>query len=141
MRRNWHKDKYRPASQVCLAVSKTFGQINEENTLREDIENLELELKQIDHLRNCERCMVEAVLGIERYMGSRLPWYLNLINGVDLDGCPQPEDYEIGWYGNDNLPGTTLFIKDRLKWAKQHMEQELQDRQRDLSEVSKTRLF
>lgn len=142
MRRNWTKQKYRPRSQVVLSVAKTFGQINEENILREDIENLEFELQRIDHVRNCERCMTEAVLGIERYMGSRLPWYLDLVNDVsNVDSsfndfsetgngdCPRPEDFDIGWYGNDCRPGTTEFIKARLEWAEKTIRHELSDRQ------------
>ena len=122
-------------------LGKTLGQLQTEHILKDDIENLTFEIKRIEHLRQCERCMIEAVLGIERYMGRRLPWYLNLVNDV-ADGsnnCPRVQDYEIGYYGNDMLPGTTKFIKARLIWAEKVIADELNDREENLNKLSNLR--
>ena len=85
------------------------------------IEELGAELGFNEHLKNCETCRMELCLSVERYMGSRGPWWINLQNGDYLPeqflDCPKLEDYEIGYYGKDNQPGTHKFIKDRMTWA------------------------
>lgn len=142
MRRNWELEKYRPLNQANL-FGKTLAQIRDEKILKEDIENLKLETARIDHLRKCERCMVEVTLSIERYFGRTLPWYLNLINDVaelgEYEDCPKAQNYELGYYGNDFRPGTAKFIKARLMWAEKVIAQELNDREETLNNLSNLR--
>lgn len=122
---------------------KTIGQLQKEEMLKGDIENLESELLSIDHLRGCERCMIEVTLSIERYFGRTLPWYLNLVNDVSYcefnEACPKPENFALGSYGNDCLTGTKDFINARLAWAEKIITKELEDRQNDLEQTSKVR--
>lgn len=140
MKRNWQLEKYRPSNQANLLLGKTVGQLHAESVLKADVDTLENELKRIAHVKECERCKIEAVLGIERYLGGRLPWYLNLVNDVGgQDGCPDVKDYEIGYYGNDCQPGTFKFIEARLAWAEKIMKEELKDRKEHLSEMSNFR--
>ena len=132
-----------PSNQASL-LGKTFGVINKEEKLKEDVDNLKLELERIHHVLTCETCMVEAVLSIERYLGRNLPWYLDLVNGWELPGdpvAPSPNKYEIGCYGNSNFDETSRFIKDRLAWAQNFIEDTLQDVERSLEEVERKRFF
>jgi len=94
------------------------------------------EMREYDHYINCEECLIELQLSVERYLGTRGPWFLNLQNEQFLfDGeeefgeewvCPYPDlpkarDYKIGYYsysGEDTSSEDTIrFIKDRLTWA------------------------
>ena len=99
-------------------------------------------IKWIRHVQNCDGhdgcfCMMEIVLAIERYGGTRLPWFLNLMNDITtllydeeeideefpeeykplLKECPHPRDYKIGSYWTGTSPDTKRFIKDRISWA------------------------
>ena len=77
-------------------------------------------------------------LGIERYMGSRCPWFLDISQGLDFDDeiwenrpphykdCPRATEYKFGSYWTGSSPDTIRFIKDRLEWAKKLYEQEVQ---------------
>lgn len=89
------------------------------------------ELLFIRHLRSCEECRLIAQLDVERYLGTRSVWFLNIQNDVaqdwnededyaadpDFKDCPRVEDYKIGSYWNGSSPDTLRFIDDRLKWA------------------------
>ena len=76
-------------------------------------------------------CMAEVRLGIERYGGSRLPWFLDIINkeyyqeDPRLQGMPQVCDYQIGSYWTGDSDDTVRFIKDRMAWAEEHLRWEL----------------
>ena len=96
-------------------------------------------IKWIRHVQNCDghdgcHCMLEIVLSIERYMGSRLPWFLDLVNDItmmlefededdfpeeleQIRECPHTRDYKIGSYWTGTSPDTIRFIKDRMSWA------------------------
>ena len=87
------------------------------------IKELAGEIKFIRHARNCERCLVELQLDVERYMGSRLLWYLNLQNEEYMfedprfSDRPKLENYRIGSYWTGCSDDTVRFIKDRMNWA------------------------
>lgn len=77
-------------------------------------------------------------------MGERGPWYLNLMNNIDevpeeFDGCPKVDNYELGYYGNDNAPGTHKFILDRLKWAQKRFLKELEAAEANPQELESSR--
>jgi len=62
---------------------------------------------------------MELLLSVERYCGSRGPWWINLNNdyaGVYLD-APKPENYEFGSYFRKNEGKALPFVMARLKWA------------------------
>lgn len=140
--RRRRRKKQNEGGQANL-LGKTFSQLDEEKRLKGHIEVLTNDLAWIEHFQTCKKhCFIELVIGIERYLGSRLPWYLNLQNGLDegfYEGCPQPENFEIGWYGNDNAPGTTKFIKARLKWAKKFVQDELENTKGELESLMEQR--
>lgn len=93
-------------------------------TVLMQIRELAFEIKWIKHVETCGNCLLEIQLNVERYGGSRLPWYLDLINDVNelteefvFKGCPKVEDYRIGSYWTGTSDDTIRFIKDRLHWA------------------------
>lgn len=86
------------------------------------------ELRLIQHLRSCEECRWIAQLDVERYLGSRSAWFLDLQNDIgqsyedeeidsDMKDCPRVDDYKIGSYWSGSSPDTFRFIDDRMKWA------------------------
>jgi len=95
------------------------------------------ELDSIDHMTNCSECLTELQLSVERYLGRRSPWYIDISEGVDFadeiwetrpdyyKDCPRATDYELGYYGHRS-DETLRFIKDRFEWAKKTYEQEIQ---------------
>ena len=90
------------------------------------IRELASEIKWIKHVETCGTCLIEVQFNVERYWGSRLPWYLNLVNDVNeltedfvLKGCPKVEDYRIGSYWRGSSEDTIRFIKDRMTWAEE----------------------
>jgi len=109
---------------------------------REFIRAVAAELRAIDHVLTCERCLIEMQLDVERYYGTRTFWWLNYNNldapleweendvqpdDIDDDerpyfemfnAMPRRSNYEIGYYGNDGAEDTIRFIKDRDKWAR-----------------------
>ena len=94
---------------------------------------LKAELRWIKHFPKCRRCQAELIINVERYMGSRLMWWLNLENEEYLPemypDIPLADKYHIGnyldqveWFrkhGNTDVPGenTYQFILDRAKFA------------------------
>jgi hypothetical protein len=72
------------------------------------------------HMENCGRCLMEAQLDVERYMGTRCFWWLDLNNDPSefIEECPKPENYKIGSYWSGSSPDTIRFIKDRIAWAR-----------------------
>lgn len=131
----------RARSQATL-FGQTFGQMLRVKELRNEVEQLERELDWISFVRSNEMAMIEVVICIERYLGSRLPWFLNVQNlmcHIDCGGDPlgfDPRNYEIGYYGNDNTPGTRKFINDQLQWAEVFIQNELRQKQVELKIVS-----
>lgn len=89
------------------------------------------------HVKNCEMCLLEVQLGVERYHGTRLPWFLNIQNEIsfgpeeefDDDGefaphlkdMPRVWDYEIGNYWARTEGRAMPFIKARLAWAEKKL--------------------
>lgn len=138
----WKHPEFATQNQATL-LGKTIGQIEEESVLKETIKGLEAELQQADHLSQCNECLFEAMIAIERYGGRCMPWYLDLVNDIseNSEDCPRPENYEIGYYGKDLQPGTRKFIQDRIIWARKVLVEELQDKQKSFNQLSKTRNF
>lgn len=62
---------------------------------------------------------MEWQLAVERYMGTRCPWYLNLCNDVGpiYPDCPKIEDYKFGSYWTRDEGKALPFVIARLKWA------------------------
>ena len=92
-----------------------------------EIMELDAEITEYQYYIKDRTCLLELQLGVERYLGTRGPWFLNLeYEHLEEDFgeewvCPYPDlpkvkDYKIGWYGNSS-PDTIRFIKDRLAWA------------------------
>ena len=83
------------------------------------------EMREYYHYLNCEECLIELQLSVERYLGTRGPWCINYQIEECIPefypDCPKAEDYEIGYYsysGEDTSSEDTIrFIKDRLTWA------------------------
>ena len=110
-------------------LGKTFGQLRGESDAEIELKTLFAEKALYQHLLECDvddSNFLCVVIGIERYMGRNLPWYLSpQYDGYgfdeedvpELETFPRVDDYEIGWYGKDNQPGTHQFIKDRATWA------------------------
>ena len=99
------------------------------------LETLRDDLAFIKHARTCELCMAEFQISVERYLGTRGPWYLNLMNEgsfpeiyEDEDSiykdCPRPQDYKIGSYGHSS-DDTVRFIRDRFTWAESIIKEEI----------------
>ena len=117
-----------------------------------EIEEIKSELEFIETAQKDEYLMINLVINVERYLGSRGPWYLNLENDVgdssfDYDDeetkewkdCPKVDDYEIGYFGKDNAPGTYNFILDRLKWAQKKFLNDLKEAEENLKSLENSR--
>jgi hypothetical protein len=136
-RRNWTLQKYKTPGQADL-----FGKTNRQKgyiaTLLYDIEIREQEIKRVEHWLFCERCFFEVVITVERYP-NRGPWYIDAqyedMIPEEYPDAPKREDYEIGWYGNDNLPGTREFIRARLLWVTELLLKEVEALQKELKEA------
>ena len=93
--------------------------------MREHIELVWLELTWIQKayravaLGHNDYITFGYMMSLERYNGRSLPWYLQPYDWANegAEGCPDPEEYEFGYYGHDIQPGTKKFIIDRLVWA------------------------
>ena len=92
-----------------------------------NLQELQQEIEFIEHVRKCERCQVELQISVERYMGTRGPWWINLQNEIGwpeiyeeediYKNCPRPQNYKIGSYWSGSSEDTIRFIKDRMAWA------------------------
>jgi len=83
------------------------------------IMELDAEINQYEHYINCEICLADLQLSVERYLGTRGPWFLDYQFEEcvsEFPDCPKAEDYKIGSYSNSSSD-TVRFIKDRLAWA------------------------
>ena len=100
-----------------------------------NLQALQQDIDLIKHVRKCGQCQIELQLSIERYAGSRGPWYLNLQNeigwpeiyeeeGIYKD-CPRPQNYKIGSYWSGSSEDTIRFIKDRLTWAEKIIDEDI----------------
>jgi hypothetical protein len=109
------------------SLQKLVGTIRTREWLRVTLEELEFvimdldaELHENEHILKCKRCQIELQLSVERYLGSRGPWWIDVMNGElfeeHWEDVPKAENYEIGWYGHSS-EDTIRFIKDRCKWA------------------------
>ena len=119
--------RFKPATEQPPEPSVDFkslwGRIETRHWIKESLQELEFLIYELDaelgfneHVKTCERCQIELQLSVERYLGSRGPWWINLQNGDCLSeyypGCPKVENYQIG-----RSDETLRFIKDRLDWS------------------------
>lgn len=126
------KQSLKPSKQLMALLRRMDNRAWREQMLMltaADIRESAEELLLIRHLRSCEECRLIAQLDVERYLGTRSVWFLNIQNDVagweedmdevdsDFKDCPRVEDYKIGSYWNGSSPDTLRFIDDRLKWA------------------------
>lgn len=91
------------------------------------LQMLQADIWLINHVRKCRQCQLELQLSVERYMGTRGPWYINLQNEIGFpeiyeeEGiyktCPRPDNYKIGSYWGGSSEDTIRFIMDRMAWA------------------------
>ena len=84
-----------------------------------EIMALDAEITEYQYYKENKTCLLELQLGVERYLGTRGPWFLNYQFEEwvpEYPDCPKAEDYKIGCYRNSS-PDTIRFIKDRLTWA------------------------
>lgn len=137
-RRNWTLQKYKTLGQADL-FGKTNSQKDYEATLLHEIELREQEIKRIEHWMVCERCFIDIVITVERYP-CRGPWYIDAqyeeMIPEEYPDAPKRQDYEIGWYGNDNRPGTHKFIKARLLWVRELLLAEIETYRLDYQNLS-----
>lgn len=132
--------------KLTVGLQTLFGQMatrqwkqSTETELRGFIEQTKREMYFVEHVPNCEQCLLEVQLGIERYNGTRLPWFLNISTEIGfgpdvefddefephLKGMPRVWDYKIGSYWSGSSDDTIRFIKDRLAWAEKKLTNDL----------------
>jgi hypothetical protein len=101
----------RVQTRACIEENKIL--------LENRIKTLNRELRAMKHVEKCKMCLLELQLDVERYLGTRIFWWLNLSNdvGEEMKECPQVDDYRIGSYWSGSSDGTVRFIKDRMEWA------------------------
>lgn len=126
-----------PASEEPAEPSKPLAmlitRIENRRWKRESMEEIKLilqgitdELWLMEHVKRCEICQTELVLGVVRYLGTRCPWYLNIQNEMGFPeiyedpfykDCPKPSDYRMGGWPNENFDEGLRFVLDRIGWA------------------------
>jgi len=77
----WKETHKEPSEGQLLLLHRIKVRRWRKNTIASTtglIRELVNDIKFILHVRKCEMCMAEVTIGIERYGGSRLPWYLNV---------------------------------------------------------------
>lgn len=92
-----------------------------------NLQELQQEIEVIKHVRKCKQCQVELQISVERYWGTRGPWWINLQNEIGFpeiyeeEGiyktCPRPQNYKIGSWSSRSSNDTIRFIMDRMAWA------------------------
>lgn len=120
----------KPSQQLMTLLTRMDNRTWREEMLKSTLEYIRAsagELFLIRHLRSCEECRVIAQLDIERYLGSRSVWFLNIENDVamgedayaddEFKGCPYAGNYRIGSYWTGSSQDTFRFIDDRMNWA------------------------
>lgn len=129
-------------SQATL-LGKTMDQEADERSLRESITELTMELETIAHIRTCHQCQMELCLSIERYMGTRGPWWINLEDDDILkyehamDDRPTAEKYKVG----KSVDHTLKFLTARMKWREKRIEFEMKENQTQLKQLKSAKAF
>ena len=129
----WTEASPEPSASLVSLLNRMEAREWKNETLElavEYIRELAYEIKLIQHLRKCGNCQLEVQLGIERYGGRNLPWFLDLINDVNecygdpeygvgllYKDCPNVQDYKIGSYWSGASKDTLRFVNDRITWA------------------------
>jgi hypothetical protein len=88
------------------------------------------ELRLIEHLPRCQVSRAELAIDVERYLGSRTVWWINLEDNECLEelGAPKLEQYPIDNYwdqvkrykktgSTEGGPDTMKFVMARARWA------------------------
>jgi hypothetical protein len=131
-----------------------------ENT-KQTIKGLRSDIRFIGHVLNCNECIMEASIDVERYWGGHggMAW-LDLNNNLEdlveynrydaFEDFENPVDeeilrlwkeiprvaaYRIGSYWSGTSPDTIRFIKDRLMWAEKLVRIELKKAKRYLRQL------
>ena len=137
-----------PSRDLLRLVTRTQNRRWLENELevtetrfQEDLTEVKW-IKYVLHDPAAEMQLRMIQMDIERYMGRRSPWYLNVedegsLTDEDWEGlpeyfgdCPRVQNYKIGWYDWNSPTGgtsedTIRFIMDRLAWAYKNLRKEL----------------
>ena len=128
-------------------------------SFKELIKRLKQDLKLMVHIRGCDLCMAELQIDVERYLGTRCLWYLDLQNDMSelfgddesvigcpefppeleqlLRACPKVACYNIGSYWTGSSDDSIRFIKDRMAWAEKFINIQLHDAKRYLRHIRK----
>ena len=124
--------KFKPATEVppepSADLKSLWSRLETRRWTKDSLVELEFVIRDLDnqlgfieHVKTCEMCQMELCLSVERYLGSRGPWWIDLRNGDYLPehypSCPKVENYRIGSYWTGSSDDTLNFIKDRLVWA------------------------
>lgn len=107
------------------------------NRLLAKLQQLHGELAVIKHVRKCRLCQGELQLSVERYMGTRGPWWINLEGEMGYPeiyeeedslykDAPRPDSYKIGSYWRGCSKDTIRFIMDRMRWAEHYMKEDVE---------------
>jgi hypothetical protein len=129
-------------SQATL-LGKTMEQEADEQSLHETIEEATSELQTIKHIKTCHQCQMELCLSIERYLGTRGPWWINIEDdGIleyedALDDRPTVKKYKVG----KSVEHTLKFLIDRMAWAQNKIESEMKENQTQLKQLKSTKAF
>ena len=120
-----------------ISLQLLFNRLRESRWLKRELEETpkrleesQLMLKSIRYWLKDRTSLLIFQLGVERYYGTRSPWYLDISNEQCFQDeeewdfydyyppdMPKLSEYRIGWYGHES-EDTIRFIKDRLRWAK-----------------------
>ena len=124
--------KFKPATEEppepSADLKSLWSRLETRRWIKDSLIELEFVIRDLDnqlgfneHVKTCEMCQMELCLSVERYLGSRGPWWIDLRNGDYLPehypSCPKVENYRIGSYWTGSSDDTLNFIEDRLVWA------------------------
>ena len=131
--------RFKPATDIPLTATPEFmslwGRMQTRRWIKQSLQELDFVIEELDaelgfneHVETCGMCQAELHLSVERYLGSRGPWWIDLRNGDYLPeqypDCPKVEDYVIGSYWTGSSDDTMRFIKDRMAWANKIIEKQ-----------------
>lgn len=112
--------RFKPASDIPLTPSPELmtllGRIETKRWVERSLQELEFIIAELDdelgfneHIPKCEQCRMEMCLSVERYLGTRGPWWINSGSG-DLSeiysDCPKAD--VMGMV--DELAGVSIFL-------------------------------
>lgn len=119
------RKKKPPPHQADLLTGKSRFQIEQEQELDQRKLYLKSEISLAEALINDPCCRRLWALNFERYLDSRMPWWLHL--DPEHPEAPSIGDYEIGNYWTGHKQGSEEFILARAKWAMPLLKQQLSE--------------